>query len=165
MSTPTRLSLLSVIIPARNEQECIATTLEKMDQTLSVNQVPYEILVVDDVSTDQTWKVLAALQMRLPRLRVVRNPGPHGFGRAVLCGLDHMKGDAVVIMMADESDDCHDAIHYWRKLHEGFDCVFGSRFSKGGKAIDYPLPKYVLNRLGNHLIKLLFGLPLNDTTN
>ena len=165
MRTPTRLSLLSVIIPARDEQECIATTLEKIAQTLSLNQVPHEILVVDDGSTDQTWKILTALEMRLPRLRVMRNPGPHGFGRAVSYGLDHMAGDAVVIMMADESEDCDDAIHYWQKLHEGFDCVFGSRFIEGGKVIDYPWPKYVLNRLGNHVIKLLFGLPFNDTTN
>src|SRR2546426_1022368 len=93
MSTATRLSLLSVIIPARDEQECITTTLEKIAQTLSLNQVPHEILVVDDGSTDQTWKILTTLEMRLPRLRVMRNPGPYGFGRAVSYGLDHMAGD------------------------------------------------------------------------
>jgi glycosyltransferase involved in cell wall biosynthesis len=95
----------------------------------------------------------------------VQNQGLHGFGRAIICGLDRIKGDAVVIMMADESDDCRDVVRYWDKLNEGFDCVFGSRFIKGGSTIDYPAVKYVVNRLANFFIKLLFRIPLNDTTN
>ncbi len=46
----------------------------------------------------------------------------------MVCGLDHAQGDAVVIMMADESDDCRDVVRYWKMLNEGWDCVFGSRF-------------------------------------
>ena len=58
-----------------------------------------------------------------------------GLGRAVARGLSTMSGDAVVIMMADESDDCRDVVRYWHKLNEGYDCVFGSRFMKGGGVI------------------------------
>jgi dolichol-phosphate mannosyltransferase len=76
-----------------------------------------------------------------------------------------MKGDAVVIMMADESDDCRDVVRYWQKLQEGYDCVFGSRFIKGGGVIDYPRVKLMFNRLANLFIKVLFRLKLNDTTN
>ncbi len=160
-----RLTTLSVIMPARDEQACIATTVGHLSAELWRNQVPHEILVVDDGSTDQTWRVLTELESHLPALRALQNPGPYGFGQAVRFGLDQMTGDAAVIMMADESDDCRDVVRYWGKLNEGFDCVFGSRFIKGGKAIDYPWPKYFLNRLANHGIKLLFGLPFNDTTN
>jgi dolichol-phosphate mannosyltransferase len=95
----------------------------------------------------------------------MKNRGLHGFGRAVARGLDAAKGDAVVIMMADESDDCRDVVRYWRKLNEGWDCVFGSRFMKGGGVIDYPRHKLVLNRIANHLIKILFRCAYNDTTN
>ena len=76
-----------------------------------------------------------------------------------------MTGDAVVIMMADESDDCRDVVRYWKKLNEGYDCVFGSRFLKGGGVIDYPWLKLRLNRLANLFIRILFSVALNDTTN
>ena len=111
------------------------------------------------------WPILNEVAGEVPELRPVQNQGPHGFGRAIICGLDHIKGDAVVIMMADESDDCRDVVRYWDKLNEGHDCVFGSRFIKGGGTIDYPAVKYVVNRLANFFIKVLFRIPLNDTTN
>jgi dolichol-phosphate mannosyltransferase len=76
-----------------------------------------------------------------------------------------MAGDAVVIMMADESDDCRDVVRYWEELNKGVDCVFGSRFTKGGGVIDYPTIKYILNRAANFFIRTLFRHGLNDTTN
>ena len=95
----------------------------------------------------------------------MQNPGPHGFGRAITLGLDAMHGDAAVIFMADESDDCRDVVRYWEKLNEGYDCVFGSRFMKGGGTIDYPPIKLFMNRLANAFVRFLFRHGLNDTTN
>ena len=159
------LNLLSVVIPARNEEGCIESTVQHLHLELELQHVPHEIIVVDDGSTDATWPLLTALQTRLPELRPVQNPGPHGFGRAIIYGMDHMRGDAVVIMMADESDDCRDVVRYWHKLNEGFDCVFGSRFLKGGGVIDYPRVKLGLNRMANLFLRLVFRIKLNDTTN
>jgi dolichol-phosphate mannosyltransferase len=163
--TKPPLQLLSVVIPAQNEEGCIASTVEHLYVELRLHNVPHEIVVVDDGSTDGTWRVLDSARGRLPTLRPVKNPAPHGFGRAVSCGFDHLAGDAVVVMMADESDDCHDAVRYWNKLNEGYECVFGSRFIHGGGVVGYPKIKLVLNRLANHLISLLFGISFNDTTN
>src|SRR5947207_857999 len=126
------LSLLSIVIPARDEEGCIASTVEHLHLELRLNHLPHEIIVVDDGSTDDTWGILSELQKVNDSLRPVQNPGPHGFGRAIIYGLDHAKGDAVVIMMADESDDCRDVVRYWKQLNEGYDCVFGSRFIAGG---------------------------------
>jgi dolichol-phosphate mannosyltransferase len=159
------LSLLSVVIPALNEAGCIASMVEHLHLELRLHGIPHEIVVTDDGSTDSTWAILEELRQRIPNLAPVSNRGPHGFGRAVLCGLDHMKGDAVVIMMGDESDDCRDVVRYWRKLNEGWDCVFGSRFIRGGGTIDYPWFKLMINRLANLFIRLLFNIRLNDTTN
>jgi dolichol-phosphate mannosyltransferase len=164
-SPDRKLQLLSVVIPARDEEGCVASTVEHLHIELRLRDVPHEIVVVDDGSTDRTWEILQALRERIPPLSPVQNPGPHGFGRAVACGLDAMKGDAVVIMMADESDDCRDVVRYWGKLNEGYDCVFGSRFIKGGGVIDYPRIKLFLNRLANYFLKVLFRIKLNDTTN
>jgi dolichol-phosphate mannosyltransferase len=159
------LQRLSVVIPARDEEGCIASTVEHLHVELRLHNVPHEIVVVDDGSTDGTWRILSELKGKIPTLQPCRNEGPHGFGRAVLCGLDHSRGDAAVIMMADESDDCRDVVRYWQKLNEGFDCVFGSRFMPGGGVIDYPRVKWMLNRLANLFIRLLFAIKLNDTTN
>jgi dolichol-phosphate mannosyltransferase len=122
-------------------------------------------VVVDDGSKDATWRILQSLSARISTLRPAQNPGPHGFGRAIVFGLDRAQGDAVVIMMADASDDARDAVRYWQLLNEGYDCVFGSRFMPGGGAIDYPKVKLFLNRLSNLFVKMLFRTKLNDTTN
>ena len=161
----TALQLLSVVIPARNEDDCIASTVQHLDLELTMHRVPHEIVVVDDGSTDATWNILTDLQSRIPALRPVKNEGPNGFGRAIATGLDHMSGDAVVIMMADESDDCRDVIRYWTTLNEGWDCVFGSRFIRGGGVIDYPRLKLTINRIVNWAIRMAFQISLNDTTN
>jgi len=159
------LQLLSVVIPAQDEAGCIALTVEHLYVELRLHNVPHEIIVVDDGSTDETWTVLDSAKGRVPTLRPVKNPGPHGFGRAVAHGFVHMTGDAAVVMMADESDDCRDVVRYWEKLNEGYDCVFGSRFMRGGGASDYPKMKLLVNRLANYFIKVLFQIRLNDTTN
>ncbi|HBJ34918.1 MAG TPA: cell wall biosynthesis glycosyltransferase, partial [Planctomycetaceae bacterium] len=159
------LTKLSVVIPARDESGCIASTVEHLHLELRLQGVPHEIVVVDDGSTDETWGILQDLKLRVEELVPVQNTGTHGFGRAIIHGIDHSSGDAVVIMMADESDDCRDVVRYWQLLNEGYDAVFGSRFMKGGGVIDYPWLKLKINRLANAFIRLLFGIKLNDTTN
>jgi len=159
------LELLTIVIPARDEADCIRSTVEHLDLELRLNSIPHEIIVVDDGSTDQTWGILQELRNALPSVRPLQNTGPNGFGRAVICGLNQMSGDAVVVMMADESDDCRDVVRYWKVLNQGYDAVFGSRFLKGGGVIDYPKLKLVLNRVFNRMIRILFRIKLNDTTN
>ena len=166
MPTPAPLSLLSVVIPARDEEESLPATLRAIAAAFGRAGVPHEIVVVDDGSQDRTWTVLAELQREIPTLAPTRNAsGAHGFGRAVVWGLDHSRGDAVVIMMADASDDPADAVKYWQLLGAGHDCAFGSRFVSGGRVIDYPRVKLLVNRIANLLVRIAFRLPLNDTTN
>jgi len=162
---PTPLSLLSIVIPARNEEECIVSTIEHLHLELRGQNVPHEIVVVDDASCDATWKKVSELSGTIPELRAFQNPSQPGFGTAIVHGLDMMKGDAIVVMMADGSDDCRDVVRYWQKLNEGHECVFGSRFIKGGSVTDYPPVKLFLNRLANLFLRFLFNIRLNDTTN
>ncbi len=165
MASSEPLQLYSVVMPARDEQDSLPETLRALYRAFAAAGVPHEIVVVDDGSTDGTWAVLQSLRPEIPTLAPVQNPGPHGFGRAIIYGFNHLRGDAVVIMMADASDSPADAITYWGLLNQGYDCVFGSRFVRGGQVIDYPRLKLFINRLANLFVKLLFHIPLNDTTN
>ncbi len=159
------LKLYSIVIPARDEQDSLPSTVKDIYETFQREGVPHEIVVVDDGSRDRTWAVLKELKQAVPTLAPVQNSGQNGFGRAVVYGLNHSKGDGVAIMMADASDAPADAVKYWRLLNEGWDCAFGSRFVKGGRVIDYPRVKLWVNRLANFLVRIGFNIALNDTTN
>jgi len=168
MKTPEitpRLTRLSIVIPARDEEGCICSTVKHLALELSLREVPFEIVVVNDGSGDRTLEILNDTAREIPQLKVVDNQGPHGFGRAIVAGIEASSGDAVVIMMADESDDCRDVALYWNKLNEGWDCVFGSRFVKGGGVVDYPKVKLLINRLANTTVRLIFRVKCNDITN
>ena len=156
---------LSLVIPARDEEGCIEQTLVDVVTTLLREQIPYEILVVDDGSTDQTPALVRGVMERYAGVRLIINTGAHGFGLAVRAGLAQATGDAIAVMMADASDSPEDLVRYYRKLQEGYDCVFGSRFIQGSAVIDYPIHKLTLNRMANWFIKTLFRLRYNDTTN
>jgi dolichol-phosphate mannosyltransferase len=157
--------MLSVIIPAHNEEGHIRGTVEGAVAALEEAKIRYEILVVNDNSVDRTEKIVRDLVRANPTVRCVSSEPPNGFGFAVRRGLADFQGDAVAIFMADGSDAAADLVAFHRKLQEGYDCVFGSRFSRGGRVVDYPALKLVLNRLGNRFIQLLFRISCDDISN
>lgn len=156
---------LSVVIPARNEAGNIGATLDGLTERLKKESIAYEIVAVDDGSTDATPAEIEKRSKNDPGVRLVRNTGRHGFGYAIRCGLETFTGDAVVILMADGSDDPEDVVKYHAILRDRADCAFGSRWMKGGRAYDYPFVKKVINRLANTFVRLLFRMRYNDVTN
>ncbi len=156
---------LSIVIPAHNEEENIGQAISDVIAKMDKEKIDYEIVAVDDNSVDSTLKVLTELSDRCPRLRIIRRLPPKGFGRAIREGLANINGDAVAIVMGDLSDDPADIIKCFRKIEEGYDCVFGSRFMKDSNVRDYPLVKLLINRLANTFIRALFLIRANDITN
>lgn len=156
---------LSVVIPAYNEEESIGETLHTLYATLVRENIDHEIVVTNDNSKDNTLARLEALAREIPTLTVYTNPGPNGFGYAVRYGLERYQGDCVAVMMADLSDDPADLVRFYRKLLEGYDCVFGSRWIRGGRVVDYPAHKKTLNRVANTIVRAVFRLRYNDATN
>jgi dolichol-phosphate mannosyltransferase len=156
---------LSVVIPARNEIGAIADIISGAVRALEHDEIDYEILVIDDSSTDGTAAAVQELAETNERVHCYRSHYSQGFGLAVRAGLERFEGDAVTIMMADGSDDPEDLVRYYRVLEDGYDCAFGSRFMHGGEVTGYPRFKLVLNRIVNWGIRLLFRHGYNDTTN
>lgn len=138
------------------------STLMAFHEALAEEKILHETLVIDD-GNDNTAALIEA--SNITEVRYLRNPKGRGFGLAIRHGLEEFTGDCVAIVMGDMSDRPSDLIAYYHKLNEGYDCVFGSRFMRGGKTIDYPRYKLVLNRLTNGIIRILFGIRYNDTTN
>lgn len=157
---------LSLVIPAYNEEAVIEKTVRAFHEELAKENIPHEILVINDNSKDKTEQILKDLKKQIHELRYINNTPPNGFGFAVRKGLDNFTGDCVAIVMADMSDRPIDLVAYYNRLvKENYDAVFGSRFTKGGKTVDYPKNKIFLNRLTNNIIRFLFRIRYNDTTN
>ena len=155
----------SIVIPAYNEEDSIRPVLRALAAALIDAGIPYEIVVVNDHSADGTRDAVAEVARDFPEVRCVDNEGPGGFGLAVRAGLDAFRGDVVAVVMADGSDPPEDVVRCYHEILKGYDCVFGSRFLPGSHVVDYPRFKLTINRLANLFIKVLFGIPLNDTTN
>lgn len=157
---------LSIVIPAHNEEGSIEETILAFHEKLKIEKIDHEILVVNDNSSDKTEALLKDLSKKITQVRYINNQPPNGFGFAVRSGLENFKGDCVAIVMADLSDRPQDLVSYYNRMVKGnYDCVFGSRFIKGGKTIDYPKFKMFLNRITNTIIRILFGIRYNDVTN
>ncbi len=156
---------LSVVIPARNEEGSIAATVGELTAALRRAEITYEIVIVDDASTDGTADAVGRLAEADEGVRYLRSPYRNGFGFAVRAGLEAFTGDAVTIVMADGSDAPEDVVQYYRLLEEGYDCAFGSRFMAGARVTDYPRFKLIVNRIVNLGLRMLFGHGYNDTTN
>jgi dolichol-phosphate mannosyltransferase len=158
-------NVLSVVVPAHNEEGHIVETVTAFSAALRAAGIPYEILVINDNSTDRTRELLEAAAGVVPNLRFIDSAPPNGFGYAIRRGLAEFRGDCVAVVMADGSDSPEDLVAFHAKLREGYDCVFGTRFASGGRVHAYPLPKLILNRVANTFIRMLFGLRYNDVTN
>jgi dolichol-phosphate mannosyltransferase len=156
---------LSVVIPAHNEEETVAETVEGLLHTLKSEEIDHEIVVVDDSSSDDTAAVVERIGMEHPQVRCLPSPYRNGFGFAVRAGLETFEGDAVAIVMADGSDSPKDLVSYYHLLEKGYECAFGSRFVHGSAVIDYPRSKLIMNRIVNFGIRVLFRHGYNDTTN
>ena len=154
---------LSILIPVRDEEENVKIISDKIEKEIA--NPNYELLFVNDFSEDDTVKVIEEIKDQNKKIRYVNNDNK-GLGGAISLGITESKGKYLCIMMSDSSDTVEDLNRYYETIMTNdLDAVFGSRFIKGGKTVDYPLIKLVLNRIGNLLAKFLMWSDLNDFTN
>ena len=158
---------LTMILPAYNEEANIGPCVKELLECLvGENGLQTEVIVVNDNSQDDTEAEVLKVAAAWPGcVRLVRRHPPGGFGRAVRTGIAYATGDVVIIYMSDRSDHPQDALAYYNKIQEGYDCAFGSRFIKGAVVKRYPRVKLVVNRIVNKAVQWMFWTPMNDLTN
>lgn len=156
---------MSIIVPTRNEAECVEKTLGKICEALEKGGIGYEILVMDDNSRDGTKEKVAKIAARNPKVRLINREEPYGFGYSIRDGLRMAKGRYSVIMMADLSDDPALLPKIKERMGAGCDAVVCSRFMKGSEVRRYPFLKMVSNRLFNWTVGIAFNLGTGDASN
>lgn len=153
---------LSVIIPVYREEETIGATLEILEGSL---RLPHEVLVVYDEDDDPTVPVVRTVVAVRTNVRLVKNSWGRGVVGALRTGFREARGDVVVVMMGDGSDDPATIEAMYAKLDAGCDVVCASRHISGGGHLGGPRVKAWLSRLVSVSLHLLTGIPTRDVTN
>ena len=154
--------MLSIIIPVRDESDSLEAIMDYYSKNL--NSLDYEILVINDFSKDNTLEKARNL-FKNKNFRVLNNK-KKGLGGAINLGIKEATGSNIAIMMADQSDDINDLIKYNSLINQGdYDAILGSRFLRGSNVINYPIQKFILNRIFNYFVGLIFWNNYNDYTN
>jgi len=154
--------MISLVVPVYNEAANIQAFLR--DVTNQV-QKPHELLIVYDFPEDNTLPAIAAMQPLCPNVRLVHNTLGRGVLNALKAGFQASRGDVIVVMMADCSDEPRDVPAMAQLVRAGADVVAGSRYVSGGRQEGGPLLKRALSRLAGASLYYLAGLPIRDVTN
>jgi glycosyltransferase involved in cell wall biosynthesis len=149
---------LSVVVPIHNEAPCIAELHRELTQTLTAWGRSYEILLVDDGSTDESFEIAAQLQAIDRRLRVIRFRRNFGQTAAFAAGFAHARGRIIVTSDGDLQNDPRDIPTMIAKLESGYDIVCGWRRDRKDAWASRRLPSTIANRL----ISIATGVPLHD---
>lgn len=154
---------ISVIMPAYNEAGVIEKNVLETIKTFKKFNVDYEIIIIDDGSSDKTWEEIQRLERDFPQVKVSRNMQNFGKGRALKKGFRYVTGDYVVFL--DSDIDLHPAqletFFDIMKL-DNVDIVIGSK-RHPNSILNYPLQRKIISFVYFFFIKLLFGLPIKDT--
>ena len=149
---------VSVIVPAKNEAENLQVLVERLFPVLRALGQPFEVIVVNDGSTDDSLQVLRALAAFHPELRIIDLARNYGQTAAMMAGFDHSRGDIIVPLDADLQNDPADIPKMLAKLEEGYDVVSGWRKNRQDAAVR----RNLVSRIANGLISRLSGVHLHD---
>jgi dolichol-phosphate mannosyltransferase len=154
-------SLLSIVVPVYQEADNIQLFLRDLEREL---REPHEVLIVYDFPEDNTLPAIAAMQPPSADVRLVHNTLGKGVLNALKAGFRASRGDVILVMMADRSDDPKDVSAMAQRVRAGADVVAGSRYARGGRQEGGPLVKRTLSRLAGISLYYLAGLPIHDAT-
>ena len=148
---------LSVIIPVFNESESINQLHSELKSVLNKNELNYEIIFVDDGSTDKSPEIITELVTNQSDCKAIFFRRNFGKSRALQAGFRHSSGDLLITMDADLQDDPNDIPNFISKINEGFDLVTGWKINRND-----PLEKKIPSRLFNFITSKFSGIPIHD---
>ncbi len=154
---PNKVPKLSFVIPAMNEEESIETLHAEIVKELIKLKMSYEIIFVDDGSTDKTFEVFTKLHRRNKNVKVIKHRGNWQKAIALRNGFDLAKGKIIFTLDADLQDNPKEIRKFLAKLDEGYDLVSGWK-----KTRNDPLSKLISTKLYNGVVRKLTGLPIHD---
>ncbi len=150
---------LSIVISLFNEAESLDELLERIHAELSEKQLKYEVIMVDDGSTDSSWEKICALKQTYGNVRGIRFRRNYGKSAALYCGFEAAEGDIVVTMDADLQDDPAEIPEMMRMIREdGYDLVSGWK----KKRYDNALTKNIPSKIYNWAARKVTGIKLHD---
>lgn len=152
----------TILIPARNEEESLPVTLENLEKNI---RAPHELLVVNDHSTDKTLDVLSDFQKRHTNIRFVSNDDQPGFTNTLKKGFSESRGEAIVVVMADNCDDPATINAMAAKIKEGYDVACGSRYMPGGIKAGGRFWQDIFSKFVSLSLYYLKGIPTHDISN
>jgi dolichol-phosphate mannosyltransferase len=148
----------------KNEEKIIEETLKHFANSW-IKEIESEIIIIDDFSDDATLEKIKKFHDQNLNLKIIQNKKP-GLGSAISMGIENSAKQFVAIFMADLSDNVIDLREYYNLIiKHNSDAILGSRFIKGSVVNNYPFSKYILNRIANNIIGLIFFVRYNDFTN
>ena len=150
--------MISVVIPIHNEEPAILPLYDKLTAVLERIQKKYEIIFIDDASTDRSFELLANLVETDPRLKVIRLRRNFGQTAALAAGFDEAQGHIIVSLDGDLQHDPEDIPALLQKLNDGYDVASGWRKNRLDNAISRRIP----SRVANWLMAKASGVDLHD---
>jgi glycosyltransferase involved in cell wall biosynthesis len=150
--------MLSIIIPVYNEREAVGPLFEKTAEVMRATARPWEVIFINDGSTDGSEEVLDEIAVAHPEVKVLHFRRNFGQTAAMMAGFDYARGDVIIPMDGDYQNDPEDIPKMLAKLDEGFDVVSGWRKDRQDNAIKRNLPSI----MANNLISLVSGVRLHD---
>lgn len=149
---------VSIVVPLYNEEECVRLLYDSITQAVNEAFSDYEIIFVDDGSSDNTFNLAEQIAANDSRLRVLKFRRNYGQTPAMAAGIDHARGDIIVTIDGDLQNDPRDIPNLVNKIGEGFDIVVGWRFDRKDKLITRKIP----SKIANWLIGKITGVPIKD---
>lgn len=155
--------MLDIVVPVYNEKDNIRKTIEEIENKV---KTPHNILIIYDFEEDNTLPVVKDIMAKQANIKLIKNMYGRGVLNAIKSGFASAKNEAVLVTMADLSDDLSNVDAMYKKLEkEGYDIVCGSRYMKGGEQLGGPQVKSFLSRMAGLSLHYMFGFPTHDVSN
>lgn len=155
---------LSIVIPAHNEEEGLPQHISNVTKKLRESKISAEIVLVDDNSTDNTGEVCERLSKKYKNIKVLHRKTQPGMGGALKLGTKEAKGDVIIWLMGDISDDLSAIPRFVKKIESGDDMVMASRYMEGGNPGELETTKKIFSKSFSILSRIFVGVPVHDVT-